>query len=195
MEKFWFIWNSEWLLIIFSKLVGKFCKSKWNAFCETETTGSKDPNQENKSLAHQCQILHANENWCMNYIPRWVVWIILLNKYSKKINNKNQQCNLPSLSSKFLFVIWNSASNGVSLGFVIFWLWCDCDDCCDCCEPEWCIWWSDNRLPLPISGEQQSLAAELLRSEPDSDFKSMVMFMFICRSSCAWAFKCSRCRW
>lgn len=86
---FRFVWNSKWLLIlwVFSKLVDKFCKSKWNAFCETETTGSKDPNQENKSLAHQCQILHANENWCMNNKPRWVVWIIRLNKYSKIINS------------------------------------------------------------------------------------------------------------
>lgn len=129
----------------------------------------------------------------------WFLW---------KLNwfRNNRKGFIPWLSSNDLFVIWNNASSGVPFGFVFCpWfvfdveLWCG-DDwrccCCCCCVFEWCKC-SDNRLPLlPISGEQQSLVAELLRSEPDSDgMMSIDMFIFMCRNSCACAFKCSKCRW
>lgn len=172
------IYNSE----------GKFCKSIWLLFVKLNHRITWSKLRKQKSCPPKCAckwIFDESKHKLDGYVKRKKPW-----------NEQNGiEWNLPWLSSKFLFVIWNRASKGVSLGFVIFWLWCDCDDCCDCCEPEWCIWWSDKRLPLPISGEQQSLAAELLRSEPDSDFRSILMLMFMCRSNWAWAFRCSKCRW
>lgn len=172
---------------LFTISEGKFCKSIWMLFVKMNHTITWSKSRKQKSCPPKCA--------CKSNNRRINIQIIMDMLTRKNQNERNWKWYVPWLSSKFLFVIWNRASKGVSLGFVIFWLWCDCDDCCDCCEPEWCIWWSDKRLPLPISGEQQSLAAELLRSDPDSDFKSMLMLMFMCRSNWACALRCSKCRW